>query len=87
MTLLDDYQAKHKLEGVHIVSIMLAGIPKETLRRTGVHELIFTVYFLAPSTILPPSLIYFIQVPQNCPFALVGSRNSDPPLVNYLCVA
>ncbi|KAJ3571675.1 hypothetical protein NP233_g3604 [Leucocoprinus birnbaumii] len=42
MTLLDDFQAKHKLEGVRVVSFMLPTIPKQILRRTGVDELIFT---------------------------------------------
>jgi hypothetical protein len=45
MTLLDDYQAQHKLEGVQVVSFMLYTIPKGILRRTGVDELIFTVRF------------------------------------------
>jgi len=45
MTLLDDYQAEHKLEGVRIVSLMLHTIPQRTLLRTGVHELIFSVFF------------------------------------------
>jgi hypothetical protein len=43
MTLLDDYQAKHKLEGVRVISFMLHTIPKNILQRTGVDELIFTV--------------------------------------------
>jgi len=43
MTLLDDYQAEHKLEGVRVVSFMLHTIPQKTLLRTGVHELIFSV--------------------------------------------
>jgi len=45
MTLLDDYQAEHKLEGVRIVSLMLHTIPQRTLLRTGVYELIFSVCF------------------------------------------
>lgn len=43
MTLLDDFRAQHKLEGVQIVSLMLPTIPKEVLRRSGVDQLIFTV--------------------------------------------
>ncbi|KAF5363567.1 hypothetical protein D9756_000959 [Leucocoprinus leucothites] len=42
MTLLDDFQSRHKLEGVRVVSFMLYTIPKQMLRRTGVDELIFT---------------------------------------------
>ncbi|EKM75759.1 hypothetical protein AGABI1DRAFT_131988 [Agaricus bisporus var. burnettii JB137-S8] len=44
MTLLDDFRAQHKLEGVQIVSLMLHTIPKEILRRTGVDQLIFTSF-------------------------------------------
>lgn len=45
MTLLDDYQAEHKLEGVRVISFMLHTIPQKTLLRTGVNELIFSVRF------------------------------------------
>lgn len=44
MTLLDDYEAVHKLQGVHIVSQMLALIPNRLLNRTGVDSLLYTVF-------------------------------------------
>jgi hypothetical protein len=43
MTLLDDYEARYKLQGVEIVSEMLQRVPKEFLKRTGVDGLIRTV--------------------------------------------
>ena len=45
MTLLDNYQAEHKLEDVQIVSLMLYTIPQRTLLWIGIHELIFSVCF------------------------------------------
>ncbi|KAG5645775.1 hypothetical protein DXG03_005312 [Asterophora parasitica] len=42
MTLLDDYEAPHKLQGVHIVSEMLQRVPSQLLKRTGVDGLIRT---------------------------------------------
>ena len=70
MTLLDDYQAKHKLKGVRIVSLMLHTIPQRTLLRTGVHELISCVSPLLSSDVHASTL----QVTQNRPL----SRLSDP---------
>ena len=43
MTLLDDYEARFKLQGVEIVSEMLRRVPKVLLKRTGVDGLIRTV--------------------------------------------
>src|ERR1700730_3578080 len=43
MTLLDDYEAKYKLQGVKIVSEMLGRVPPELLRRTGIDRLLLTV--------------------------------------------
>jgi hypothetical protein len=43
MTLLDDYEAHYKLQGVEIVSKMLRRVPKDLLKRTGVDGLIRTV--------------------------------------------
>lgn len=43
MTLLDDYEARYKLQGVEIVSEMLRRVPKELLKRTGVDGLMRTV--------------------------------------------
>ncbi|KAF9448472.1 hypothetical protein P691DRAFT_792581 [Macrolepiota fuliginosa MF-IS2] len=54
MTLLDDYQAQYKLEGVRIVSLMLRNIPKDILRRTSVDELIFTSLKTALSHLSDP---------------------------------
>lgn len=42
MTLLDDYEARYKLQGVEIVSEMLRRVPKELLKRTGVDGLMRT---------------------------------------------
>lgn len=88
MTLLDDYQAKHKLEGVRVVSFMLHTIPKEILRRTGVDELIFTVRF--------PFISFYIifwkwphhslLVSQNWPFPSVRPGDSHSPSINHLNV-
>lgn len=43
MTLLDDYEAAYKLQGVALVHEMLQGIPPELLRRTGVDSLLHSV--------------------------------------------
>lgn len=43
MTLLDDYEARYKLRGVAIVSVMLQNVPKGLLKRTGVDGLIRSV--------------------------------------------
>jgi hypothetical protein len=43
MTLLDDYEARYKLQGVEIVSEMLRRVPKEIVKRSGVDGLIRTV--------------------------------------------
>jgi len=43
MTLLDDYQAPYKLQGIGIVSDLLQRVPADLLRRTGVDELLFSV--------------------------------------------
>lgn len=43
MALLDDYEARYKLQGVQIVSVMLQQVPKELLKRTGVDGLIRSV--------------------------------------------
>ena len=69
MTLLDDYQAEHKLKGVRIVSLMLHTIPQRTLLRTGVHELISSACLLS-SDVYASTL----QVKQNRPL----SHLSDP---------
>ena len=40
MTILDDdYEAKYKLYGVHIVNKMLQTVPKPLLKRTGIDTL------------------------------------------------
>ena len=43
MTVMDDYEVRFKLLGVQIVSEMLRKAPADTLRRTGVDGLLFTV--------------------------------------------
>ncbi len=43
MTLLDDYEVRFKIPGVRVVSEMLAHVPPELLRRTGMDALILTV--------------------------------------------
>ncbi|KAJ7645511.1 hypothetical protein DFH06DRAFT_1211567 [Mycena polygramma] len=40
MTLLDDYEARYKLMGVRIASVMLDRVPSSVLRRTGVDSLL-----------------------------------------------
>ena len=40
MTLLDDFEAKHKLQGVFVVQEMLQRVPKGLLKRTGVDGLL-----------------------------------------------
>ncbi|KAF5357658.1 hypothetical protein D9758_007440 [Tetrapyrgos nigripes] len=42
MTLLDDYQTYHKLQGVQIVLELLQRVPKEVLKRTGLDGLLLT---------------------------------------------
>ncbi|KAH9950053.1 hypothetical protein B0H21DRAFT_724540 [Amylocystis lapponica] len=42
MTLLDDYEAQYKLQGIQIVSEMLQNVPADLLRRTGVDTLLFS---------------------------------------------
>lgn len=48
MTMLDDYEASRKVQGIKIVSEMLGKVPKDLLRRTGVDGLIFTVSAAQP---------------------------------------
>jgi hypothetical protein len=43
MTLLDDYDAGYKLQGVLIVAEMLKNVPPDLLKRTGVNELMYSV--------------------------------------------
>jgi hypothetical protein len=43
MTLLDDYQAYHKLQGVQIVLDLLERVSKDVLKRTGLDGLLLTV--------------------------------------------
>lgn len=81
MTLLDDYQAQHKLEGVRIVSFMLHGIPKEILRRTGVDELIFTVAILFFAFLLVLTFVS-CSVAQNMPLPSFRPRNPNAPSVD-----
>ncbi|KAJ7497480.1 hypothetical protein FB451DRAFT_1211627 [Mycena latifolia] len=40
MALLDDYEARYKLEGVKITSVMLERVPSSVLKRTGVDSLL-----------------------------------------------
>ncbi|OAX39247.1 hypothetical protein K503DRAFT_101001 [Rhizopogon vinicolor AM-OR11-026] len=42
MTLLDDFEASYKLQGVRLVSDLLSCVPPELLKRTGVDGLLFT---------------------------------------------
>ncbi|KZT12651.1 uncharacterized protein LAESUDRAFT_640616 [Laetiporus sulphureus 93-53] len=42
MTILDDYEAMYKLQGIHIVAEMLVHVPADLLRRTGVDGLLFS---------------------------------------------
>lgn len=46
MTLLDDYDTRYKLRGIHLASEMLQSVPPELLRRTGVAGLLFSVCLL-----------------------------------------
>lgn len=47
MTLLDDFQAPYKLHGVKIVREMLKTLPKQLLKRTGLHALLAQVRSLS----------------------------------------
>ncbi|KAJ6567265.1 hypothetical protein DFH09DRAFT_1156514 [Mycena vulgaris] len=40
MALLDDYEARYKLKGVKVASVMLERVPSSVLRRTGVDSLL-----------------------------------------------
>ncbi len=50
MTLLDDYEAKHKLQGVYVVQEMLRNVPKDVLKRTGIAGLVQQVRSTLPQT-------------------------------------
>ncbi len=65
MTLLDDYEARYKLHGVIIVQEMLARIPKEVLKRTGVDGLIRQVGhpLLLLAEFKSPVSLYAIRCP------------------------
>jgi hypothetical protein len=43
MTLLDDYESYHKLNGIKIVTELLDHAPPQLLKRTGVDGLLITV--------------------------------------------
>lgn len=42
MTLLDDYEAPHKLRGLRVLAAFLARVPPALLRRTGLDALLFS---------------------------------------------
>jgi len=82
MTLLDDYDAGYKLQGVLIVAEMLKNVPPDLLKRTGVNELMYsslksTLTFLnnpkTPDIIQNsvPTLVTLIDV------VTVASKNND----------
>lgn len=71
MTLLDDYEARYKLRGVAIVSVMLQHVPKALLKRTGVDGLIRSVRHC--SCFVRCSMTYFHL------HFLVTQHLSDPP--------
>lgn len=48
MTLLDDHQARYKLQGARLVSQLLYVTPADLLRRTGIDTLLLTVSITAP---------------------------------------
>lgn len=53
MTLLDDFDARYKLQGLEVVAEMLKTVPAELLRRTGVDGLLFSVsgtHHIVPGT-------------------------------------
>ena len=43
MVLLDDYEVKYKIEGIHVVEALLENAPPDLLKRTGISELLFSV--------------------------------------------
>lgn len=43
MTLLDDYEARYKLRGIHLVSQLLEAAPPDLLQRTGIDSLLLKV--------------------------------------------
>ena len=75
MTLLDDFEARHKLLGNQIVNAMLDRVPLSLLNRTGVSELILGVWF---------SLFLWSCA---CSNAYLGpkSRAHVPPLAFHAC--
>ncbi|TFY74523.1 hypothetical protein EWM64_g9489 [Hericium alpestre] len=42
MTLLDDFEAKYKLQGVRVANALLSNAPPDLLRRTGIADLLFS---------------------------------------------
>lgn len=43
MTLLDDYQAVYRLQGISVISDVLDNVPKVLLKRTGIEDLFMAV--------------------------------------------
>jgi hypothetical protein len=48
MTLLDDFEAGFKLQGVLVVQQMLQHVPKDLMKRTGINGLIHSVCCVYP---------------------------------------
>jgi Tti2 family len=86
MTLLDDYEARYKLQGVEIVSEMLRCVPKNLLKRTGVDNLIRTVRAMLVSRYTHLFNVYLI-VSQHLPHAPAKSGNSSTSQDGYLYTA
>ena len=66
MTFLDDFEASYKLQGVRLVSDLLACVPPELLKRTGVDGLLFTVrhdivFDEVQQTFSPPSFLWRVN--------------------------
>ena len=71
MTLLDDFEARYKLLGIHVVNAMLEHVPFSLLNRTGISDLILAVWFsLFPwSCINSNALIVLKSRPRLSPLA------------------
>ena len=73
MTLLDDFEASHKLEGVLVIQEMLRHVPSDILRRTGVDALFKQVGLLY---LIPMSSSDSLKVPSGSNVPPTQSRDT-----------
>ncbi|KDQ65047.1 hypothetical protein JAAARDRAFT_685072 [Jaapia argillacea MUCL 33604] len=88
MTLLDDYEAQYKLQGIAIISEILLHVPKDLLKRTGIDSLLFTslkttlTFLHNPNT---PSLIR-VAVPTTISLILLTTSPGSSERFDQLCI-